>query len=222
MTLNMDDSGPYRVLRQILAQIERKRFVLKENVYKLEEKKLEYEYLGEKLKKLTTDDLPDRLEERKLHLKRDKIASDIVDAIIPIEGALKELGAYQERYKEVCKNNNIPEDWDEEDFEKAEVEHNIKSMFRMAIRDRMQGSCNMGTLQYMEQFGINPITAYACVDNYVGETKKLLSQGKGPDINAHYVFYDNMHDLFKDEYKKAMKRIGLDSITQADWLMREK
>ena len=36
MTLSMIDAGPYRTLRQILAQVEKKRGALKENIYNLE------------------------------------------------------------------------------------------------------------------------------------------------------------------------------------------
>lgn len=222
MTLGMLEAGPYRTLRQILAQVEKKRAALKENIYNLEEKKLEYEELGKQLKEITTEDLPEGIEERKLCLKRDKIASDIVDATGHIEAALKELGAYKNRYEEVKKNNNIPDNWSEEDFENAEVEHHIKAMFRNAIRDRMQGSHNMGTMEYMEQFGINPLVAYAMVDQYINNTRKFMAEKQmAPDINAHYEFFDKMYELFGNEYKKAMKRIGLDNISHADWLMKE-
>ena len=217
MTLNMIDAGPYRMLRQILAQVEQKRSALKENIYKLEKKKLYYEEVEIKLQ-----DCEDDLERRKLELKRSKLVSDVVDSNGHIEAALKELGAYKQRYEEICKNNNIPENWDEADFEEAEIEHHIKSIFRNAIRDRMQGSHNMGTMEYMEQFGINPITAYALVDRYIANVKSNIEKNDvGADINAHYQFLDNMFDVFKEEYKKAMNRLGLDNITCAEFLMKE-
>ena len=221
MTLSMLESGPYRVLRQILAQIERKRSALKENMYKREKSKLERERFLKELDEITTADLPDGIKERGIKLEIIKIEYDLVDATNYIEGALKELGAYMERYKEVCKNNNIPEQWDEEDFESSEVEHHIKTMFRSAIRDRMQGAPNMGTMEYMEQFGINPIVGYRLVDDYIANIRNSIGKDTAPDIGAHYTFFDNMYKLFKDEYKKAAARIGLDSITQADFLMKE-
>ena len=236
MTLGMLESGPYRVLRQILAQIEKKRGALKENIYNLEEKKVEYKRKTKQLAslapevKITIDGKQHIIYDEEdvantgelLQLKMDKIASDIVDATSHIEAALKELGAYKERYHEVCKNNNIKEgEWNEQDFEDAEVEHHIKSMFRNAIRDRMQGSHNMGTMEYFEQFGINPIMAYSLVDRYIGECRKMMGEGRAPNINAHYEFFDQMYHLFKNEYILAMKRLGLDSIQQADFLMKE-
>lgn len=216
MTLTMLESGPYRVLRQILAQAEKKRTALKDSLYRIEKKKISY--LKHEKALDTKDDL-----ERQLHLlEMAKIESDIIDANTHVEAALKELGSYKKRYEEVCKNNNIPENWDEEDFEKAEIEHHIKSIFRNGVRDRLQGTYNMGTMEYMEQFGINPITAYAMIDNYIaGVRDKINNEGKGADINSHYCFFDEMFNVFKDEYKKAMKRIGLDSIIQADYLMKE-
>ncbi len=218
MTLTMLESGPYRVLRQILAQIEKKRVALKEVSYKLEKKKLDYMILEKEI--TSSSDI--NLSWNKKILSLNKMASDIVDATVNVEACIKEIGAYQERYKEVCKNNNIPDNWDEVDFERAEIEHHIKCIFRNAVRDRLQGPCNVGTMEYMEQFGINPITAYALVDNYIRDIKSMIGkEGKGADINAHYIFFDSMYDLFKDEYKKAMNRIGLDSITHAEYLMKE-
>ena len=86
----------------------------------------------------------------------------------------------------------------------------------------MQGSHNMGTMEYMEQFGINPITAYALVDNYLQEVRSLIQgKGVGPDIGSHYDFYDRMYNIFQDSYKKAMARLGLDNIQFADFLMKE-
>jgi len=216
MSLNMIDSGPYRVLRQILAQAEKKRGAIKESVYKLEKKKLQHE---EYLEKMET---AKGIEWKKLDLRANKIQCDVIDAQPHIEASIKELGALKRRYEEVCKNNEIPEQWDESDFEEAEIEHHIKSMFRNAIRDRMQGSHNMGTMEYMEQYGVNPITAYALVDKYIGDIKKsIIEEDKGADITAHYIFYDQMYITFKDEYKKALNRLGLDNITHADFLMKE-
>lgn len=211
MSLNMVDAGPYRVLRQILAQSERKKIALKEAIYNIEEKTIKYKYLEERLKK-------SELEE----LQQKKILQDIIDSKGPIEAALKELCALKKRYEEICRNKNISNNWDENDFEKAEIEHHIKSIFRNALRDRIKGTCNSGTMEYMEQFGINPIMAYALADDYINQVRREISKGdKFATIDLHYEFYDKMYKLFKNEYKKAMKRLGLDSIVHADFLMKE-
>ena len=210
MTLTMLESGPYRTLRQILAQVEKKRAALKEAMYNQEKKKIEYLQIME-----TLEVVEDKLHYAELNLERQKIAADLADGTAHIEAALKELGAYKERYYEILKNHNIPEDWSEDDFEQAEIEHHIKSIFRNAIRDRLQGGNNMGTMEYMEQFGINPAIGYGHVMKY------LASLNEESDINTLYDFLDAMYDKFKDEYKKAMKLVGLDNISYADFLMKD-
>ena len=212
MTLSMLESGTYRVLRQILAQVENKRAALKEAIYNIEKKKIEYkDYLNRK------DDLTD-LDE----LEMAKTASDIVDSQGHIEAALKEIYALKQRYEEICKNKNVPENWDESHFEDEEVEHHIKCIFRNMVRDRMQGSHNMGSMEYSEQFGIHPVLAYACVDQYLDTIRTQIKQtGQGPDITSLHRFYDDMFVLFKDEYKKAAARLGLDNIQFADSLFKE-
>jgi len=210
MSLNMIDSAPYRVLRQILAQVQKKRSALKESMYKIEKKKIEYNNLQEKT-------VRNELEE----LKMKKYACDIIDSQGYIEAALKELGALKRRYEEICKNKNIPEDWDETDFEKQEIEHHIKTMFRNGLRDRLQGSHNMGTMEYFSQFGINSVYAYFLIDDYVKQIKQAIASNKQVGIETEYEFLDKMYDIFKNEYKKAAKRIGLDSITHVDFLMKD-
>lgn len=218
MSLNMLDSGPYRVLRQILAQVEKKRSALKENIYKLEKNKLMYEECIDKI------DSQVGIEARKLELRANKLQCDIIDSQPHIEAAIKELGALKRRYEEVCKNKNIPEDWNEVDFEEAEIKHHIITMFKNAIRDRMQGSHNMGTLEYFCQYGINGVVAYSLVDDYLKSIKQSIENGKKegklPTIDSEYTFLDEMYNIFKDEYKRAMERIGLDNITHSDFLMK--
>jgi len=210
MSLNMIDAAPYRVLRQILAQAQKKRSALKESMYNIEKKKIKYNELYNK-EELT------ELEE----LKMKKYACDVIDSQGYIESALKELGALKRRYEEICKNNNIPEDWDEIDFEKQEIEHHIKSMFRNGLRDRLQGSHNVGTMEYFSQFGINSVYAYYLIDDYIRQIKQAIVNNKKVGIETEYEFLDKMYEVFKDEYKKAAKRIGLDSVICDDFLMKE-
>ena len=223
MTLTMLESGPYRILRQILAQIEKKRSALKEIIFKHGKDKIRVDEISEQLE-LGNNKVPiNYFKIRRLELEVFELNYNINDAQGYIEGALKEIGAYQERYKEILKNNNIPDDWDEKDFEKAEIEHHIKSIFRNAIRDKISGGCNQGTMEYMEQFGINPIVGYKLVDGYVQSVNNAINieEDKLPSIDIEYKFLDSMYDLFKDEYKKVLERIGLDNLTYDEYLMKE-
>ena len=70
-----------------------------------------------------------------------------------IEGALKEIGIFQDAYEEIRENNNIPEDWDEEDAELDEIRHHIRQAFRQSHRDMiLHGTINQGNAEYLEQY----------------------------------------------------------------------
>ena len=212
MSLNMIDNGPYRTIRQIMAQVEKKRSALREAFFRRKEAELRIEELEEMMKSESND-----IKYKKIELQRAKKMSGLTDSITYIEAALKEIGNLKNRYYEILKNKNIPEKWTEEDFEKAEIEHHIKSIFRNAIKDRLGASCNMGTMEYMEQFGINPIVGYSYVDMYLHNLKNKPYVS----IDDQYEFLDQMYEKFKDEYKKTMKRIGIDNIMSSDFLMKE-
>lgn len=211
MTLNMIDAGPYRVLKQILSQIDAKMSALRENVYKI---------LKLQIRLTELESISDKSKLEVLEIS--EIISNIDHSKPYINSAVREIGALQDRYKEVVNNHNIPENWTEEDFEEAEIEHHIKCIFRNAIRDRMAGCCNMGTMEYMEQYGIEPVYAYTLVDNFLIALRQGLSENlEPPSIEIRYQFYDDMYNRFKNEYKKAIKRIGINSIHYPDWLIKE-
>lgn len=221
MSLNMIDAGPYRVIRQILAQIENKRLALKEAGYKQARAKIRLKEIGERIKEIVVSERPQLVNEHeRLYLRAQKIESDLADGRIYIEAAVKELGAYLERYDQVRESHGIPEDWDEADFEASEIAHHITCMFRLGLRDRMGGSVNMGTMEYFEQFGIEPMVAYRRCDQFLHGLQTKISKGINPTIEDRYRFYGEMVERFKDNYKSAMDWIGLKSIAFDNWLTR--
>jgi len=100
--LNTADST-YRILRQILAQIERKQQAISDNYVKLRK---EYAKIFELQKKIEseTDDI-----------KREKLRAELQGKIVSIsntfaylEGALKEVGFLQDCYDQIKKNKKYP------------------------------------------------------------------------------------------------------------------
>ena len=45
--------------------------------------------------------------------------------------------------------------------------------------------------------------------------------GKAPNVNNLYDFLDQMYEMFKDEYKHAMRRTGLKNLISEDYLYLE-
>jgi len=221
MSLNMIDAGPYRVIRQILAQIENKRLALKEAGYKHAKAKLRLKEIGERIKQIAMSERPELVNEReRCCLRVQKIESDLADSKVYIEATVKEIGAFLERYRQVLESHGISEDWDEADFEAAEIAHHITCMFRLGLRDRMGGSVNMGTMEYFEQFGIEPMMAYRMCDQFLQRVNQEIGRGGEPTIAMRHEFYERMVERFKEHYKVAMRRIGLRSVTFDDWLIK--
>lgn len=219
MSLNMIDAGPYRRLKQVLAQIERKRAALKEAAFKYQKDRVKYDILTKNIL-----EEQDTLKQELLCIEQAELATNIADGKLYIEACLKEIGMYQEAYKEICKNYNIPEQWDENDYEEAEIEHHIKMAFTNGIRDvMMTGRLNVGTMEYFEQYGILPMVAFKFIMGYMDkiDAGTKLDEGKLPSIDTHYEFLNQMYVLFKDEFKRAMKHSGLDKVIHGDWLYRE-
>lgn len=221
MSLNMISQSPYRRLKQCLAKIERKRSALRENIFKIRKQQVKLQRLLNKRK-----DAEDALDLEELGIKVEEMASNIADTNVYIEGALKEIGMYQEAYDEIKESYNIPDDWDEEDFEKCEVEEHVKTAFLHAVRDvEMTGRINVGTSEYLEQYGIIPKVAFRLVKDFLREIEKICVCGDKdnayPNIKLLYRFLDDMHASFKDEYKHAMERIGITNLISKDFLYLE-
>ena len=215
MSLAMIDGNAYRRLKQIAAQCEKKRMALKENIFKLQRDRIKLDMLMKKRTELTDHDW--ELNEVDIM----ETTTGIADGQIYIEAALKEIGMYMDAYKQICKNHNIPEQWDEMDFEEAEMEHHIKMCFTNAMRDLMAGQrANHGTTEYFSQLGINPIVGYELTARSLQSVQAAISENRAPTIDVEYAWLDEMYNMFKNEYKRALKRSGLDEVINGEWLYR--
>lgn len=247
MTLTMmSDVSGYRMLRQCLAEIEKRRSALKENRFKilkdrikLEKYQTEKDYLESTKTNLQLyyDTNKKEIEYNKEEIEHNKeinnikfkvmeysikieeVASKISDAMLYVEGCLKDIASFQSSYEQIRKNNNIPETWDEKDAEEAEIGHHIRIAFLHGYRDIMAGGrLGMGTLEYLQQFGIHPHTAAKLINDYIAVTQKNINEGGNPDYNNLDEFLNAVEIEFKDNYKQVLKRIGINNL-QDDWFM---
>jgi len=228
MSLQMISHSPYRVIKQILAKIERKRGALKENILKLRKEKIKLDRfivkrddLREKIKEdLNDQDVYFDLQEVMIDIE-EKV-SNVSDSSIYIEAALKEILMYQKSYEEIKESNNIPDNWDEKNVEEEEVKDHIVTAFLHLTRDlSMTGRINIGTAEYLYQYGINPDVAIRLTNKYLSEISLLMDGDKYPSIQVLYDFLDKMYESFKDSYKHAMKRVGLKKLIHEDCLYLE-
>jgi len=208
-TLNMISDGPFRQMKQCLSQIGNKRDALTACYFKIEKKKLaikEWEEVDSEMSRLLTNEAQ----------------SQIARIAEGAEQALKEMGMYQDLYDKIRSENNIPEDWDEADFEEAEVSNHLHLAFRQAVQDVIvHGNISKGIAEYLEQYGVNPVTGNRLVQDWVVKMNEEIDKGKHPSVTEMHKFLDEMAETFKDEHKHCLSRMGVDKIVSADYIYRE-
>ena len=209
MSLTMMTDSPYRMMRQCLSQIERKRMALEESYFKMKKKSILIKQWYEKGDEMSV-------------IKAQEAESLAFRQKDYIDGALKEIATFQCAYDEIRKSHNIPEKWDERDAEIAEIDHHIKQAFRQAHRDVVQtGSITGGNMEYMEQYGIHIQTATKIIRDYVVSEDEMINKGKMPTVQHLYAFLDRMAFQFNDAHKMVMNRIGIKELIKEDFLYLE-
>jgi hypothetical protein len=206
-TMNMIDSAPLSRMKQCLSQIRKKYEALQEAYFKIEKVKLEIKKLGKKKQTELTD-----------VLIREKV-SQIENISFSMSNAVRQLGMFQNMYDSIKKNHNIPDDWTEADYEKQEIENMIKSAFRLGIQElTAMGRFTNPCVEWCEQLGIHPQIAEQRIRDYMQATNDKMNNGEKVTVKDMYYFLDSMVEEFGEEWKHAIKRIGLDEIGATEFM----
>ena len=214
MTLQMmNERNPYRLLRQIAAQLEAKRPAVKEWYFKLLQSRNEIELWCKKIQNL--ENKPNLSDQEEYSFNKYKIdvfkkMSEIQDGMIYIEGALKEIATLQNQYEQICETHSIPIEWGEKEFEQNEIGFHKRRAFVLALRDlQVNGLGNHGTQEYMEQFGINPIQGYKQASDFLKECK--IKQDKNIKITEKMRddWLDKMEEEYKDSHLYILEKMGI-------------
>tara|TARA_R100000687_G_scaffold36098_1_gene29424 strand:- start:22 stop:825 length:804 start_codon:yes stop_codon:yes gene_type:complete len=200
MTMTMIADSPYRQMKQCLSQIDTKRNALIEAHFRTKKNKVKierWEKSGDELDAVEA-------EEARVGIEQSRTAA---------ENAMKEIGMYQDIYEQIRTSHNIPVDWDEEDYEKTEIDHALRMGFRQAIQNLMSsGRIAISTVEYWEQFGVHPMVGEKLTKDYLGSVEAEMKGGKLPSVVSMHKFLDSMVETFKDEHKHSLTRIGVDAI----------
>ena len=208
MTLTMLTESPYRMMRQCLTQIEKKRTAVEEAHFTAMTNKVKIKDLRVKGDELSMIEAAQIEHGQSRHM-------------IYIEGALKEIAVFQEAYDEIRKNHSIPENWDERDAELAEIRHHLRQAFRQSHRDMiLHGTITQGNAEYLEQYGVHLQTARNVIAKYIVTCEELIEKGEVPNINHLYEFLDKVVEIFGNEYKHVMAHIGLDDLVRQEYLYK--
>lgn len=207
-TMNMINDSPLSRMKQCLAQIDKKYTALQEAYFKIEKKKLLVKNI-----QFNKDDLS--------KIKMKQYNSEIENISVLMESALREIGLFQNMYDSIKKNNNIPDNWSEKDYEKQEIEHMIRSAFRLAIQNiQSNGRLTQAEIEYFEQLGIHPQQGEFEVRKYIQETNNILNKIGEITIQLMYDFLDSMVKKYSDSHKLALKRIGLNELGSEEFMAK--
>lgn len=207
-TMQMISDSPLSRMKQCLAQIDKKYKAIQEAYYKIEKKKLTVEKLR------TKTDAHSRLTVQEFE-------SQIESITMAMNTSLREIGMFQDMYDGIKKNNNIPDDWNEKDFEKQEIANMVRSSFRIAIQDLSAGGrVSRAAVEYWEQLGIHPQLAESRARSYLVLIQEKINSSEKVTIRDMYDFLDKMAEEFKDSYQDALSRMGLDELGSEEFMAK--
>tara|TARA_B110000285_G_scaffold169901_1_gene190109 strand:+ start:375 stop:1166 length:792 start_codon:yes stop_codon:yes gene_type:complete len=207
-TMQMISDSPLSRMKQCLAQIDKKYRAVQEAYYKIEKKKLTVE-------KLRTETSAHSM------LTVQEFESQIESITVSMNTSLREIGMFQDMYDAIKKNNNIPDNWDEKDYEKQEISNMVRSSFRIAIQDLSAGGrVSRAAVEYWEQLGIHPQLAETRARSYLVLIQEKINSSETVTIRDMYLFLDKMAYEFKDSYQDALSRMGLDELGSDEFMAK--
>ena len=200
--------SPYRMLRQILAEAEKRKGALAEAqvTYAKELKRIE--------------DLKDSDDPIKQARYRKSLVT-IATMEQKINGSFGDLATLIEAYNNIKEKNGI-EDWDEEAFEKEEKKHHVRRAFELMYRNLLDGGkMSTSTIEYCQQFGIHPQICMTETSGYVHYTSKRIADGEILHSNDLEEFLDEMAEkYYKNADKTAERLFGKSDFTVTDYMYK--
>ena len=210
MTLTMlNGQSPMRLLRQILAEVERRKMALAEA-------QLSHAKVIAEIEALESGEQT-QVSQAEARLKR--ISLDSMEG--KINGSIKDIATLIDAYDSIKATHGI-DDWDEKSFEDEEKRHHIRRGFELLYRNLIQGGrAHEATIEYLQQYGVHVQIALAEVTQYINAVNEAIKQGGMVTASNMEDFLDAMADKYKvcaDE--AAIRLFGKADFTNSDYMMR--
>ena len=210
MSLTMlNGHSPHRMLRQVLAETEKRKMALAEAQVGHAKALKNIEKLQDKLF-LDPDNNVVNAKLRAAFVSIEMMESKI-------NGSFKDIATLITAYNNLKENYGI-EDWSEEEFEESEKKHHVRRGYELMYRNLMDGGrASTATIEYMQQYGVHPQVGFAEVQGYIAVVNELLSKQQIPHSNHLEEFLDAMAEKYYKEADKTTERIfGKTDITNKD------
>jgi hypothetical protein len=197
--INFSYHSPYKNMRQISAEISKKKAALNEAKWRKVKNEVKIRKIEEKLR----EGVNEYWEEVDLKVKLAELLEGDVESTKYIEGAMKDVLSMQEIYEQLKSKVNS---FNEEDFEKEETKNHLKRSIVQSIRDvRQSGVISKGEQEYVEQIGVNPSKLQRIIQKYVKEEAEQDSW----DSSGLFEFVDKLTEELTEIHKVDIKRMDL-------------
>lgn len=190
-------STDIRNLRQISAEIEKKKMALVETQFKLRKKEIE---LKQKMQEL--ENTEDPLEREMIGIEIEEMVHGRNQSRSYIEAALKTILCMKQQYEQILESKGI-EEVTEKVFEDEEKEYHIKKACHQAFEDIVaSGRVSVGNNKYLLQLGIMPNV----VHNY---WIKFLNTPQSQEKELFMEALDYLYNTVKPNVEKELERRGM-------------
>ena len=195
MTLTMmTGQSPYRMMRQIMAEVEKRKGALVEAQVK-------HARVLKEIEKL--QDSEDTVSQAKYRQK----CVNIVTMESKINGSFKDIATLIDAYNNIKEKNGI-EEWDEVAFENEEKKHHVRRGFELMYRNLLDGGrASTSTIEYCQQYGVHPQVCLTEVSGYVQYTSERIANSDLPHANDLEEFLDEMADKYYLNADKTAERL---------------
>lgn len=201
--LNLSWHAPIKNMRQISAEISRKKSALNEAKWRQVEHEVKLRKIEEELENGSKTGEMDYWREVDLKIKLAKLKEGVAESIVIIEGAMKDVLVLNELYEQLKEKVS---GFSEADVEKEETKSHLKRALVQSIRDvRMCGAISKAEQEYIEQIGINPMKMQNVLRAYVDSESRANSW----DVSGLYEFVDKLTDELVDVQKVDQTRMAL-------------
>ena len=211
MTLTMlGGQSPFRMLRQILAEVEKRKGALSES-------QVNHAKLVREIKKLE-DQTDDPVQAARYR----KACVNITTLENKINGSFADLATLIEAYNNIKESQGISDEWDETSFEDAEKKHHVRRCFEMMYRNLLDGGrVSTSTIEYMQQFGVHPQICQKEVAGYIAYTDARIVGGEVLHANDLEDFLDEMGDKYWEGADKTSERLfGKKNFANKDFMYK--
>jgi len=186
MSLTMlGGQSPYRMLRQILAEVEQRKGAVAES-------QIQHQKIMDNIESLEKIKSRSKIEEARLRHLRVRLHQ----LENKINGGFVDLATLCDAYNNIKEKNGIA-DWDEQAFEKEEKRHHVRRCFELVYRNLLVKSrVSESSVEYTTQFGVHPQVAIQEVSGYLSYTEDRIAKGEIIHSNDLEDFLDQMADKY--------------------------